>query len=59
MRQIDMTSEAVTRRLRLASELRDLCVALRKAGNRIDADHAEENKENNRIQDEATDRHVV
>ncbi len=31
MRKIDMTSEAVTNRLRRASDLRDLCIALRDA----------------------------
>jgi hypothetical protein len=31
MKQIDMSSEAVTRRLRQASELRDLCLSLMKA----------------------------
>lgn len=31
MKQIDMSSEAVTRRLRRSSDLRDLCVSLRNA----------------------------
>jgi len=31
MKHVDMSSEAVTRRLRRSSDLRDLCVALMKA----------------------------
>ncbi|MEO7673631.1 MAG: hypothetical protein ABIU09_06085 [Pyrinomonadaceae bacterium] len=36
MKQIDMSSEAVTRRLRQASEMRDLCLLLMKAKNAHD-----------------------
>lgn len=31
MKQVDMSSEAVTRRLRRSSDLRDLCVSLMRA----------------------------
>ena len=43
MKQVDMSPEAITKRLRMASELRDLSIALKKA-NPISEERAAELK---------------
>ena len=35
MKPVDYSPEAVTRRLKLASELRDVCLSLKKAGRQL------------------------
>ncbi|HBR56053.1 MAG TPA: hypothetical protein DEA22_01045 [Blastocatellia bacterium] len=52
MKKVDMSSEAITRRLRQASELRDLCLALQKANaasekkRRLDGNNQADKKRN-------------
>jgi hypothetical protein len=44
MRQIDMSAKAVTARLKLVSELRRLCLALRTAKIKPQKDHTQNHK---------------
>ena len=41
MKPVDYSPEAVARRLKLASELRDVCLSLKKAGRHLRAQEAQ------------------
>lgn len=48
MKQVDMSREAVTRRLRQVDELRQLCLSLMKAKKESDEKKAREEQKNDR-----------